>query len=95
MTKPPLALTDAELDIVFAAARPLDVDLRDPFLQAVANALMHERGPIGPGVVHRVCRELQRQFFVPPQNEKAPSRSPSRWDRDEPHFAKVSKQAVG
>jgi hypothetical protein len=22
--------------------------------------------PIGDGVVHRVCRELQRQFFAPP-----------------------------
>ena len=30
----------AELDAVFSAARPLDPDLRDPFPQAVANALM-------------------------------------------------------
>ena len=31
----PIKLTDAELDAVFSAARPLDPDLRDPFLQAV------------------------------------------------------------
>jgi hypothetical protein len=33
----PIKLTDAELDAVFSAARPLDPDLRDPF-QAVAHA---------------------------------------------------------
>jgi len=27
----PIKLTDAELDAVFSAARPLDPDLRDPF----------------------------------------------------------------
>jgi hypothetical protein len=62
---PPIRLTDAELDAVFAAARPLDRDLRDPFLQAVAHALS-DRNIIGPGTVHQVCRELQRQFFDPP-----------------------------
>ena len=53
------------LDAVMAAARPLPVHLRDPFLHAVAHALS-ERNVIGPGTVHQVCRELQRQFFDPP-----------------------------
>jgi hypothetical protein len=48
-----------------AAARPLDPDLRDPFLRAVANALQG-REVIGPGLVARVCAELQREFFHPP-----------------------------
>jgi hypothetical protein len=61
---PPLRLSDSELDAVFAAARPLDPDLRDPFLRAVANALQG-RTIIGPGVVARTCAELQRQFFHP------------------------------
>jgi hypothetical protein len=61
----PLRLSDSELDAVFAAARPLDRDLRDPFLHAVARALSG-RNMIGPGTVHQVCRELQRQFFDPP-----------------------------
>ena len=45
--------------------RPLPIDMRDPFLQAVAHALAG-RDVIGPGVVHQVVRELQRQFFDPP-----------------------------
>ena len=59
-------MTDAELNAVLAAARPLDVGDRDAFLQAVAAALQSE-GEIGPGVVRRVCAELQRQYFDPPQ----------------------------
>jgi len=50
----PIKLTDAELDAVFSAARPLDPDLRDPFLQAVAHALQQDcSGEIGPGTVAR------------------------------------------
>ena len=62
---PPLKLSDAELDAVLAAARPLAVEMRDPFLRAVANALEGSK-VIGPGVVARTCAELQRQFFDPP-----------------------------
>jgi hypothetical protein len=62
----PLKLTDAELDAVFSAARPLDPDTRDPFLRAVAHALLQDcAGEVGPSTVARVCRELQRQFFDP------------------------------
>jgi hypothetical protein len=51
------------------AARPLDPDLRDPFLRAVASALSgHE--VIGPGVVARTCAEMQRQFFHPPDLDR-------------------------
>jgi hypothetical protein len=59
----PLHFTDAELDQIFAAAQPLDPDLRDPFLRAVACALQGRE--IGPGLVARVCRELQREFYKP------------------------------
>ncbi len=62
---PPLKLSDDELAAVLDAARPLPVDLREPFLLAVAHALGNG-GEIGPGRVHLVCRELQRQFFDPP-----------------------------
>jgi hypothetical protein len=66
-----LRLNDAELDAVMNAARPLDPALRDPFLQAVANALQQQEcGEIGPGTVARVCRELQRQFFDPPDLDR-------------------------
>ena len=58
----PIHLSDSELDAVFAAARPLSVDVRDPFLRAVAHELQG-CSVIGPGVVHQVCREQQRIFM--------------------------------
>jgi hypothetical protein len=62
---PPIRLSDAELDAVFAAARPLTVDRRDGFLQEVADALA-TCSEIGPGTVHRICAVTQRKFFDPP-----------------------------
>jgi hypothetical protein len=62
---PPIRLSDSELDAVMAAARPLAVERRDAFLQAVAGALQGCR-ELGPGVVFQTCRELQRQFFDAP-----------------------------
>jgi hypothetical protein len=61
----PIALTDSELDIIFSAARPLQVEDRDPFLQAIAERLaaIPERGD---GIVFQVCREIQRQHWTPP-----------------------------
>ena len=63
---PPIRLSDVELDAVMAAARPLDVDVRDAFLQSVAAALAGH-AVLGPGVVARVCAEAQRRFWVPPE----------------------------
>jgi hypothetical protein len=42
--------------------------------------------------VHRAIEQAQRQFFIPPQLEQ--TRATSRWDRDRPNFARVSKQAA-
>src|SRR5262245_40452419 len=61
----PIRLTDAELDAVMNAARPLAVDRRDAFLQQVASTLPR-CGELGPGVVYRVVSETQRAFFDPP-----------------------------
>ena len=60
-----LRLTDSELDIVFAAARPLAVNERDPFLQEVASRLS-SLPHLGDGAVHRVCVEVQRRHWSPP-----------------------------
>ncbi len=73
---PPIALTDAQLDAIFAAARPLAVQDRDPFLQEVAGLLA---GIVEPGDsdVARAIRAVQRKHFDPPQFDErsAPQRS--------------------
>jgi hypothetical protein len=69
-------LSDAELDAVMAACRPLAVEVRDAFLQAVAHELQ-SCGEIGPGVVHRICAEQQREHFSPPDLSRA--RDQSKW----------------
>jgi hypothetical protein len=66
----PIRLTDDELTAVMSAARPLAVERRDAFLQAVAHQLSGHN-VIGPGVVHRVVAETQRQFFDPPEFTRA------------------------
>jgi hypothetical protein len=70
MTSRPLRLTDDELNSVFAAARPLAVNRRDDFLQAVA-ASLRRCDVIGPGVVHRICAQVQREHFDPPALERS------------------------
>jgi hypothetical protein len=69
----PLRLSDSELDIVLAAARPLDVAACDGFLQDVAAALtaLPERGD---GCVYRVVREIQRRHFDAPDLAPGPRR---------------------
>jgi hypothetical protein len=65
MSLMPLRLSDSELDIVFAAAQPLAVNDRDPFLRDVAErlaALPH----LGDGLVFQICREVQRKHWEPP-----------------------------
>jgi hypothetical protein len=44
--------------------RPLPVERRDAFLQAVAAEL--DGRQLGPGLVHRICADVQRAFFEPP-----------------------------
>jgi hypothetical protein len=70
-----IRLSDDELD-----ARPLAPDRRDAFLQEVAAGL--SRYPeIGPGVVHQVAVQVQRQFF-PPQFRSGPISKQCRQARD-------------
>jgi hypothetical protein len=60
-----LSLSDEELDVVMNLARPLEPQLRDPFLRSVASEL--ERHPeIGVGLIFRVGKQLQRDFLRPP-----------------------------
>ena len=63
---PPIRLSDAELDDIFRAARPLRVRDRDAFLQHVADQAS-TCAEIGPGTAAKACREAQRKFFDPPE----------------------------
>ena len=63
---PPLHLSDTELSILMDAARPIPPAARDGFLHAVSAALAQHPGEIGPGIVYRVTRDVQRKFFDPP-----------------------------
>jgi hypothetical protein len=65
----PLALTDRQLDIVLAAAEPLQRWQRPAFLEAVSLRLRGKE--LGDGLVSRVCRDMQRQFLVPPDLSRA------------------------
>ena len=60
------SLSPDELSILHYAARPLQPHAVEPFLAAVAERL-HDCREIGPGVIFRVAREVQREFFDPPK----------------------------
>jgi len=61
----PIRLSDSQIRAVFDAARPLAVQDRDAFLQAVAEAMQGHR-EIGDGDVHRAIVTAQRRFYDPP-----------------------------
>jgi hypothetical protein len=61
----PIALTDSEMDIVLAAARPLAVQQRDAFLQEVARRLASVSAR-GDGLVYQIVREVQKRHWDPP-----------------------------
>jgi len=61
----PLKLNDDELDIVMAACRPIEPYRRDAFMSEVANVLGGYQ-ELGVGLVARVCRDVQRRHFDPP-----------------------------
>ena len=61
----PISLTDDELTVVMNAARVLPIADRDPFLREVAAALATQP-VLGPGIVSRVCREVQQRLWCAP-----------------------------
>ncbi len=73
----PNSLSDDVLTTLTTLAAPIEAALREPFLRAVALELgRHQSDEVGAGLVHRVGRELQREFL------KAPAR------HDPGHFSK-------
>ena len=66
----PLALSDSQLDAVMRAASVLNIYDRDEFLRAVAHELAGRE--LGDGIVGRVCAELQKRFWRPPEIDGKP-----------------------
>jgi hypothetical protein len=66
----PLALSDSQLDAVMRAASVLNIYDRDEFLRAVAHELAGRE--LGDGIVGRVCAELQKRFWRPPELDGKP-----------------------
>jgi hypothetical protein len=63
-------LTDAELDQLFAAARPLPAAARQAFVADVSNLLASEPER-GPGALHRAIQAAQVRY-LPRDRHKAP-----------------------
>jgi hypothetical protein len=61
-----LKLSDAELDVVMSAARPIAPHRRDAFVTEVA-AMLAGHQELGIGLVHRICATVQRRHFDAPQ----------------------------
>jgi hypothetical protein len=63
---PPIALTDAQMMAILAAAAPLAARDRNPFLLEVAQ-LLQALPEVGDGALHRVIMQVQRRHFDPPE----------------------------
>ena len=61
----PLSLSDSELAALMSAARPIPPRDRDQFLRDCAAGLAKYE-VLGPGIVARVVRDIQRQHLNPP-----------------------------
>jgi hypothetical protein len=65
----PLMLTDAERAMLDALAAPIDANRRTEFLGAVERAIgAAAPAAVGPGLVHRIGRATQRDYFDPPMD---------------------------
>ena len=63
VTFQPLGLDAEGLDALMTLAAALRPKDRPPFLKALAAELQTHPGEIGAGAIHRVGRQLQRQFL--------------------------------
>jgi hypothetical protein len=73
-----IRLTSEQLDAVQRAAAPLAPDRRQAFIDQVTAALQG-MPEIGPGNLHRVIADAQREHFDPPRF--ADGLSTPRWSR--------------
>jgi hypothetical protein len=65
---PPLQLNDDEVALLLHLSQPIERALRPQFLAAVEAALEAQGQGGGAGAVHRAARQVQRQFWTPPES---------------------------
>ena len=59
----PLSLSDSELDVIINLARPLEPEMRDAFLRAIATELArYQHEALGPGLVSRIAGSFRGNF---------------------------------
>ena len=58
---PAVHFSETETDIIERAAAPIVGEQREAFIEAVLAALT-TYAIVGPGLTHRVCRDLQKSF---------------------------------
>ena len=71
-----LIFSDEEMTMLINLSGPIAPAARPAFLDAVAAAVEAKGQPSGIGLVHQVGRQIQRQFWDPPQispNTTAPA----------------------
>jgi len=67
---PPIRLSDEQMSALLAASHPLPPDSRSAFLEHCARELA--RLPmVGDGALHRVVMQVQREYFDPPDFQRA------------------------
>ena len=77
MAKPlPAELTENQLYTILRAMRPLPIADQDRFYDDVVDALAGLE--IGDGVVARICREVQRKYWDPPDTRLTIGPTPHR-----------------
>jgi hypothetical protein len=77
----PIGLSDDEYRAVIGAAQPIHPTERANFLRELA-AELERHAVVGPGLVHRLCADLQRRFAVGAHSQIVDAeRRPSRANR--------------
>ena len=66
-----MTLTDAQVDHIKFACRPLQPSERTALLAELFELLLNHRDQIGEGELGRELRALQRKHFTPPTDEQA------------------------
>lgn len=70
MQQRPISLDDDALNLLLQLAQPPELDMREPFFQAVALELSrYQPEAIVSGFIFRIAKPLKREFFIVPKGK--------------------------